>query len=431
MLFYLVTGIIIVIYGLYPRSKWEASVFLFVAFIMQGRILGADDQFMGFIDHRSVVSALLIYSSFKYKSRILTISKNNMDLYKKLSLYIVVLLILILNKYIQIKNELLTGDIDIWLISKRFLRDFIVIYAAYQIVRKMYNKSTYRGIEDGILLGMIISITSMLFYGFFEGLGFSIHTGVDESYNRLTGFMGENANAAAGIFSVVYGYILARVEQTGKFTKKYIFIISLVLIGILTVASRTGLVIIVLLTLIYVFRTSTSVRKSVASSLVVIVLAAIYFIFFGDLMAERVQSQISGEFDTLSSRESYWVMYLNDLYNNPNWMIIGNLGEPTYHRSVHNTYIHYLFSTGLIPFIIILNIFWRFYKYRNRYRLNEFYFTPIYSLFALMIAWITGAGYVNYWFMLIMAASSGIPYIIVKNNQLIVANQKANSITNA
>jgi hypothetical protein len=411
MLFYVFTGLMLLFYYFYPKSKWEASVILFTALIVQGALLGESDQFLGFIDHRSLVVFLVIFNSFRQK-KIITI-KNKLDLLKSSSIILTVLIIILLDRYIDIKAGLLFGGLDYLSQMKRILRDSIYVYALYQVIKRMYDTRTIIGLENGLLLGMVLALTSMVFYDYFLNLGFSLHKGIggvgDGQLLRLSGFLGLNANAAASLFTVVYGFLLAKTEHLNKLSSKYIILFTLCLIAMFIVASRTGLITVACLTIIYFYRTSKSYKKMIGRSLAIVILMIIIFIYFGDYLAYRMQQQITGEFDTLTPRTHYWQLYLTDIANNPEYLVLGNLGKPTYHRSVHSTYIHILFYTGIFYFTFIVSFLWKIYKRRNIYVKNNFYYTPLFSLLAILVSWITGAGTINYWWVMIIAASSGIP----------------------
>lgn len=417
MLFYAVTAIIILFFILYPYTKWEAAVILFVAFIIQYSLLGENEQLFGFIDHRSVVSIILIFSAYNYKT--IKISKQNFDYPKRISVFLTLFFMIFIVRYIDIKEGLLHNNLDIGLQLKRLTRDLIFVFAVILIIKRLYDLRTLKGLEKGLLLGLGIALFSMIFYKFFLKSGFSLHTGyhTDESeqYLRLTGFLGMNANQAGALFNIVYGYVLGKMEKSKKTTFSYYLLISFIIIGIFIVASRTGLIVLLLLTILYIFRTSTKMNQSFLNSIVVITLGLAFFHFFGDYMETRVNQQISGEFDTFSARQGYWILYLNDIINNPEYLIIGNLGDPTYHRSVHNTYLEYLFYGGVITLLIVMYKFWQIYKSRVQYKLYYLSYTPIYILLALMISWITGAGQFNYYFIILIAASAGIPMNYAKH----------------
>ncbi len=409
MLFYLVTIIILLLYVVYPSSKWEASVFVFTAFSIQVAILGETEQFLGFIDHRSVVTVMVIIDAFRSKKHI--IKSKYLDIYKNIALFLGVFILIVLLRYINIKSSFISGQFELLILFKRIIRDAISFYAIYLIFKRMYDKRTLKGLENGLLLGMIIAIGSIFFTDFFKNVGFEMHQGVihEGIETRSSGFLGLNANNAGALYNIVYGYILAKSEKRAKMSPKYLIFIVLICTGLLMVASKTGLIVFLVLTLLYMYRTMTSSKTFFIKSILIITISLTLYNLFGDLLRERVRMQITGEFDSLAGRQSYWLMYLKDIYQNPEYLIIGNLGKPTYHRSVHSTYLGYLFYGGIIPISIILFKFWEIYKHRLQFQLNYLYYIPLYSLLALIISWTTGAGSINYWFVLIIGASVGIP----------------------
>lgn len=413
MLFYVVSAIMVAFYFFYPRTRWENAVTLYVAAIPLLSFLGPNDQFLGFLDHRSVVSVLVIFSVYALRPAPIAIRNSKQDGMKYSVIFLYVFIVIVLARYIEIKNGLIFNHLDMATQFKRLTRDLIYAFALVLIVYRMYDVRTLRGLKNGLLIGMGIIISSMLFYDFYLRLGFSLQGAADylsdSDASRLTGFLGRNANGAAAVFNSVFAYVLARNERAKNFTKQDISLLMLCFIAILLCASRTGLFALAFISMLYAIRKFKNINSFFINLLVVSVVGIILFHYFGEVAAERVHQYQTGEFDTLASRQSYWKMYANDLVDNPDYLIIGNLDPPTYHRFVHNTFIHFLFSTGLVSFLILSYHFWRIYKLRNRYQENRFYYTPIYALFALLISWITGAASIYEWFVLIIAASSGIP----------------------
>ena len=325
-----------------------------------------------------------------------------------------IFILIILERYVQIKNGLLFGGLEVDSQIKRTIRDALIFIAIYQIMIRMYDKRTLLGLENGILLGLLIAVGSMIFYDFFLKFGFTMYEGLNlgpgREKIRLTGFLSLNSNNAAGLFNVVYGYVLAKTEKMKKITIKYLIFISVIVIGLLIFASKTGFVIFMIITIIYFFKALTSFKKIFSHNLVLIGLSIILFLFFGDYMSERIIGQVTMEDDSFfHSRLWYWSSHINDIYNNPFYLFFGNLEKATYYRSVHNTYLEYLFFAGAVPLIITLTVFFLMYKKRLVYKNNYFYYTPLYSLIALVIIWITGGGPIYYWFILIIASSAGIP----------------------
>ncbi len=415
MLFSIVVSFLVVYFLIYPKSKWEASVSMFTGMIMLFAVLGDNDQ-IWIIDHRVIATLFLFYAAYTY--RVTTINKKDFDTYKKIALFLAIFLFVIVSRQIEFKTHYINDRLVLGDQFKRLLRDSIYVFAVFIIIKRLYDKRTLRGVENGILLGLVLALVSMLFYDFFDSMGFSLHMGdsVDkEIVNRQTGFLGENPNSASLIFNTVIGYVFARNEKKMGFSKIHLTLLIVSVIGVLIVASRAGLVALSLITFLYIYRSTSNIKAIISKSIVVLMVGFIGFHFFGDYMLHRVDQYQTGEDNTLETRQEYWLLYLNDIVENPEYLIIGNLGNPTYGRDVHNKYIQYLFYAGLIVFSIIMYNFWKIYKYRNKYSQNEGYYTPIYMLFALLVSWITGAGTVSFWFVLLIAASAGVPKQMVSN----------------
>lgn len=416
MLFYIITGIILLFYFVYPKSKWAAAVILFIAFIPQTTLLSESDQFLGFIDHRSVVSVLLILTAVTKKT--LTVGWSKLDDIKKISIFLSIFLFILIPRYVEIKDGYLYDNLNIITQTKRLIRDSIFIFSILLIIFRMFDIKTIMSIERGLFFGLAIALSSMLFYNLYIRLGFQLDTGtdIDEEGNflRLTGFLGNDPNEAARLFNISFAFILATIEKSKKISIFKITIIVLIIIGLFTVASKTGLIVFLALIFVYIIRSSKNIKTAFWKSLIILLTSMLLYHFYGSYMEVRIQQQVSGEFDSLSSRQSYWIMYLNDIIDNPKYLIIGNLAPPTYQRDVHNTYIWYLFYTGFFSFLIILFSFYLIFAKRNSYKNNYRYLNPIYLLVAILISWITGAGQLNYWFVILLAVSTGIPQYFLK-----------------
>lgn len=414
MLFYLVAGLILAFYFLYPKSRWEASVVLFVAFIMQTKLLGEGQQFLGFADQRTLVTGLVIFSAIVYHKWVIRAK----DKLKSIIIFLAYFLIVFIASYIELKNGYIYNNMDWGTQLKRLAKSLIYLYATVLIIKHMHDERTLNALDLGLFFGVIIASSSMFFPDFYSNFGFDLHEGTREGASgnllRLTGFLGLNANDAARVFNMVIGYVLAKNEKRDRFSVRHIVMLLLSTVAIMITASRTGIIILIIISILYILRTTSNVRVAITKTLLIIGGGLIIFNLFGGYMEERIQGYYTGESDTLTARISYWHMFMNDIIKNPRYLIAGNTGPPPYSRDVHNTYIQYLYFTGALVLIVVLNHLWRIFRLRFYYKKNDFYFNPIYILLTLIIAWSTGAGRIDFWFVLLIAASAGIPHHIVQ-----------------
>lgn len=426
--FFIVTILIILYYAIAPYGKWNNVLTLFSALMIHGMILGAGTEFLGFIDHRIVVSLLVIFVANQNFKNQITIPFKYFDKQKKYAIYFFILFSIFIERYIEVKNSVLDIDYIVlfqetsyFTILKRLSKELLNLYALLLIFKNLYHPGAFMAIERGFFYGMILAIVSMLLFNQLAMLGFTLSGGIGEQNLRLTGFLGLNANHAASIFAMLYGYVLAQYEKKKAFSWKYIVMISLVIVGIMLTASKTGLVIFGLITGLFLLKNYQNVNIIIFRMFFILIVGLGLFQLFGDYLAYRVEEQLSGEDDTLAARIGYWISYLNDIKENPNYLIFGNLKSPTYYRSVHNTYIEVLFFTGLIPIFILFRLMYKSLKYWKYYQYNIYSFNPTYSLVALFVSWITGAGFLNFWILLMMGMSAGIPKAIVE--QKIITNK--------
>jgi hypothetical protein len=419
MQFYIVTGFIMLYYILAPNSSWSNALTLFSAMIIHGMILGSGTELFGFIDHRLVVSSLIIFTAKIHQPQKIKVTPS-LDTLKKNSLLLFILITVVYLNYIDLKNYIFNIDYEILfgggtnnplVIVKRIVRDIFFFYTFLIIFHRINEIKYHKAIEKGFLYGLVLAILSMLFYQQLNNLGFALKGGIDQQQHRLTGFMGVNANHAAAILNTLYGYILGKFEKKQFFSRRYLLISVLIIMGLIIVASKTGLTVFLILTALFLFKNYKKISKVSLRITVILIIGLFLYNEFGSYLEYRVERQISGEFDSLRGRFDYWGMYLNDIKENPLYLLFGNLDPPTYYRSVHNTYIEILFFGGLIPIIMLIKLLRNIVKDRKYYLNNPASFDPLYSILAVFISWMTGAGHYNYWILLIIGMSSGIAYL--------------------
>lgn len=420
MLFYVVLALILLVYAFYPKSKWGGAVFLFVLFITMRRLLGPEDQLLGMLDQRLIVSILVIFTV--YNSKVPGLKVGFLDKSKKYAIYLSIFSLIILIRYIDIKAGLINGDIN-WLSQiKTIIRDIIFIYALILIINRMYIPETFQALENGLFFGIALIVFSIIFYQIFESIGlYSIGERETElllqkNFARLTGFRGGNPNGAAAQFNLVLAYALSKIQSTRKFTLKYKLLIVAHLIGILLFASKTGLSVAIILVLFFIFKSWNNIKSPLGVTFAIVLLGIIGYNYFGDIMEYRIERQISGEFDTAGSRFQHWRDYSDYFSEHGETFIFGYIEQTSLKQDVHNTYIGVIYDAGIISFIIIFIMLRKMYV--NRKTNDKYAFDLTYLFLALLLHWVTGSIFFNYWFFLIAAASTGIPPIL-KQRKLI------------
>lgn len=399
---------VIFLYFIFSKeSQWGKVVFLFSALILYNGILNPEDEILGFIDHRFIVSFLLIIIVYN-NPKLPAIPFKFWDLGKKYAFILGIFLLIFYNQYILLKDNIIEGSPEIFNVLKRFTREAIFMFAVYHIIARLYSSITFYSILKGIYFGIFLAVVSIIFWQFFELVGFKINTGLGEENLRITGLLDWQQNQAAGLFNIVYGYVLGINDNKRVFKIGDILLIGVILLGLLLIASKMGLIVFVIISLVYIFRNRKDIKKSTLQALLILLVFIIGYIFAGDEMTNRIQLQLTGEQDTFSSRLHHWKVYLTDIYLNPRYLIIGNLDKIDYQRATHNTYIQILYNGGIFVFIWTLMLFYKLYKTHSFYSTNPFYFHIGYSLLANFLAMLTGAALINIWLILIIACSSGI-----------------------
>lgn len=397
--------LVIVLIIISPKNRWNYTVVFYVTAIIQKNILGQNELF-GFIGITNIASAILIIVALSEKN-IVNFRWKFIDTTKQKALLFGVFVLLILPRYVEIKQTFLFDDYAWGLILKRAARVSMDLYAIYLLIKRMYHTKTIIFIENGIFIGITIATLSAFFSDTLLSLGFAVHIGNADDFTRTTGFLGMDPNEAATLYGVIYGYILGKLESREKNRKIYYLTLIPILLGFANFASKTGMAIVVLLTLIFAVRSRKYSKNAWLKISGLGILLFITYLLFGSLLKARMDQQISGEHDTLESRFDHWELFTQDLMNNPHYLIIGNWGRPTYYRDAHNFYIKHTFYAGIFSMIYLLLALYKIYK-SNKKNVLILHFSILFSIIAQSVGWFTMSSFCSYWFLIIIAMSSGI-----------------------
>lgn len=348
------------------------------------------------------------------------------DVFKKVKLsqttkyafYAGVVLLLVLPFYHYMKNMIVFGapPAGIGTLYKTILRlVFIYYFFRYlNIGEEQYKK----GLNTILIFGVVITL-SMLFEDVFRSLGFTVDkygSGIvrSEMYdetNRYAGITGLNVNDLGALLSSFIGILFYMYKN--KLVKVYPFLFYLVFIsiGIMLTGSRTAFIIVNLL--IFLFFIDYLKRVSFNSIfLIAAFFAAVFLIYenFGVATMTRLEQHAADtEYFGLGLRMQYWAMYINDIQNNPIYLLIGNLAPSTYKRSAHNFYIQIVFQTGLIFISIAFYYLFKSVRSKTFTSKNSSILSLDYKyvLVPQLLIWATSASYLG-WFVVIAAGITGI-----------------------
>lgn len=270
----------------------------------------------------------------------------------KYAFYSGIVLLLILPAYLYIKNFVVFGapPEGLGTFYKTVLRlVFVFYFLKYLNISDVQYK---RGLNAILIFGVIVTL-SMLFEDLFRTLGFAVDkygVGLEraEMYDetgRYAGITGLNVNDLGALLAVFLGILFYMFKN--KLIKPYpfIFYLSFISSGIMLTGSRTAFIITNILILFFVLDYSKRLNFK-SFILLIIFFAAVFYVYeyFGIATVKRLEQHSDTEYFGLGLRMSYWAMYLNDIGNNPLYLLTGNFAPATYHRSAHNFYIQLVFK---------------------------------------------------------------------------------------
>ena len=287
---------------LHPKGVWHASTVLFVAMIITGDTVPESGQFLGFLDHRTISSLMVIGTALLFKRSVYRFRYKNLDRNKRSAIVLLVVFLVLMHRYLEVKEAIfMGGEFENFTFIKRLLRDSIYGYSAYLVIKGMgMEEKTHLAIQEGLFVGLLFVVPSLFFPGLYETFGFVLdQRRAAGATTRLTGVLMRNANTAAGIFVVAYGYFLANAIRKGKFSRRDIATALMIFLGVLNFGSKTGFVVFGALTLLYFWRTARNVRQFFKSAILISLLFIPAFTSFGELISQRFEDQISGKDDTL------------------------------------------------------------------------------------------------------------------------------------
>ncbi|MCF8435868.1 MAG: hypothetical protein K9G57_03415 [Ignavibacteriales bacterium] len=323
-----------------------------------------------------------------------------------------VITILLVPLYVDIKDSVVFGtDVNMM----KFVRTGIRLFMVYSFVS--YLSISVRNFKLGVLvvlvMGSIIAI-SMYVPEFFESLGFSvIQWGIQDDMSnpeRFAGISGANVNAAGAMLTTLFAATLYMLQMKLIKPKTAFMLSALFFIGIFRTASRTAIIITIVIYIIYLFQSQKKINiKKISLNFIALAVFIIFFYYYGETVLTRFETNQKAGYGGLGGRMSYWVMYLNDIINNPHYLLVGNNKPSTYERSPHNNYIWIMFHAGAVFLIFAFMNLRKVFGLRKNVIRNTILISidPLYIATPILLYWVTGT-YPISWYGLILLMATGI-----------------------
>ncbi|MBM3417355.1 MAG: hypothetical protein FJY17_00355 [Bacteroidetes bacterium] len=383
--FFILVGLFCILYG-----KGDLVVLLFLIMMTTNNIIPQNHFIFGYIGVQQVLGLLtLIVVTKKNITQTSTfISSINVLLYYTL-IYVL---------YTAAKNFFFNMfEHSLGTTAARFVNFSFLIYCIYLSInwkRDIVFRATIASI-------FFLALTTLLSETLFM---FGYYISIDgDDFSRYNGFIGNgDANTLALVMVIGIGVIL-----NFMLVYKWLFVFILpIILSLLTLGltgSRSGLILLIVTVILYLFsqRTVGNIFKSLFTVIVVSVLS----IFFLQTNIERITSSQEDQFAMDSgagNRLGKWVVYLNYFRMNPGSILRGadKVIEVEWNGAfmvAHNLYIQIVYNAGiffLLSYLFFLNkIFLRRKEFNGNilfvmlpFLIGTFYVSDYGSLFFFIYA---------------------------------------------
>jgi hypothetical protein len=391
-------------------------VFAFVALISINLWEHSFDNWLSRIDpgNMAVFGFFISYFIFKYAAKA---SFKRLDSQKKLVSKFFIIFMLLVPYFIHLKDYYLVGSTALGGTAEpiylfQVVRDTLLCTCLILLFKICYDTIVLRAVNLAIIYSSIAIGLSIMFPDSLGMMG--CHVG-----SRYSGLLNINPNAAGGYCAIVLAYCLSKMEDlsnNGPPIKLYLLCSCLMFLAIMNTGSRTALLSVALVVILYVIRNMYGKKmRMILCILVIIVGFCLGYQKFGDLMQTRL---LRGEVVIMAEQRAiHRYVYLQDLYKNPHYLLFGNTKELSfaYDRDVHNYYLYLLYKTGLPVLMFFLLYNYKLYKNLYAYKRNKESFRSLYILIAFWVMSLTISHPLNYTLFILLGLASGIPLHYAEN----------------
>jgi len=428
IIFVLLLGIIFFSFILFKRELLISLFLLLLStnqFLPEG--LKLSSSFTIYIDDIALISLLIFFLMRPKSSKLLTGNQKN-------AIFMAVFIMCAFPIYITLKNFLLFPELapPPGKMAIRILKSIARTYCIYYIIVDIFKPKTPKYVDKTFIVLAFMFSVSILFQNSLATLGFTFieenaaMTSIDKVTHRITGFSASgDANVAGMIFAILFGYYISNIEITPKHGLRYYIAAGLVFLAILKTGSRAAFAAIIIIMCFFLFKNIKSFKKKMVFIFLTAVMGFI-LIKFGDVLTSRLTDRelIEKSIDTesISSRPAKWFAYIQDIIQNPHYLLLGRISLPPIERDVHSAYIKMIWEGGLILFIPTVIIFKRIIK-QNKFR-EKGSISVLYPLLGFLIPSITISTIIPPLFLPIIIALADPPKKTVPLTIVKTAGQK-------
>lgn len=346
--FFLLLGL-----GLLIADQKLALFVLYIIYLPTNGMIGRESFLMGGIGIQQVLGLFTLMAVLRIRVA------NKSDEFKKTATALLLLLLVYL-VYTSFKNAYFDMHDTHWIDAVKRLINVGMLYTPLVLmIRKMGNPTVNEWTQIAVFLGVLNMAVFCYLSPILPDLGFyslgtetvGIARDADE-YNRFTGIIGDgDSNTLGGFFVIACGYYLSRGKalQNSMLIKTMVGICAL---GVALTASRTALVALVMIVVIFFMSSRESRLKAqllVGVFLFIIASAPLWETVI-DRMIESGSEQLNTQ--TSSNRIGKWILYFDHFQRHPSTFLYGAdtplfIGFKGQFIVAHNFYIQIIYNTGM------------------------------------------------------------------------------------
>ncbi len=370
------------------QKQYNAIIFIFVALLPTNGFIDTEDNLIGIIHTKYILYFFSIYalshkiSEIKSQHQFAFNKDNLIKMTQVIVVYLFVYTFLLNFKLIQLGLD--KGVITATkLLTRSMMRafEFTSIYLVLELLACKYYKQL---LSKAYILSLIILSLGVIFYDKLEVLGLSVRSlesssdvlsSLEVRRQGLWGLSGD-VNSLGGFLVIGLAFLLFQIKTNIKWV-----CIPLILLACIFTGSRTAILNIGLVSLIYLFSSKISAKIKIANTVAFLfIISFIYYMGYFEYVFDRINDLADGTDTGLSTDNQFgrlggWLFYLGYIFSDFYSVLFG-AAESIYsfynitftQRVAHNFYIQNIYYFGIFFFIFLSSIIGYSFVLYRRYK---------------------------------------------------------------
>jgi len=369
----------------------ELALFAFIFFLPFKNMLLPNEVLLGRIGPDNLATFILIIiiilSGWK------KYPPSEVTEYYRFLFWWMIIFMYIIPYYINIKGEILGISLE-YIQTYQVIRDISFIIALAYTFNQLADPKKYNVIFNALMGGYFLAGLSTFAPDFIGHLGLN-STNYFSVVERSSGLLFLNPNAAGGYFAFCLGITLAIIKyyQNVKKINYLLIIVCIVLFGgVLGTGSRTGLICSMLVVAFFLADIRILEIHLNKYILIIFILVGMYcmYLLFGQITQNRMIEAAETQGGSLQSRFTHWQIYISELKEHPNYILMGNRTPINYAYNVHNHYLYLLYHAGILSFILYILFYIKLFNKHSSLKPKSKRGPVSYAIVAILIGGITG-----------------------------------------